>query len=206
MFYQGNGAGAAIYGFAAKGFAARPPRITYAHLYDYTVNHRRQAISSIIIDGYNLIGTQHRNLQQKREDLIRQLAAYRTLKGHDITIVFDGWKSGGQNQVQAVAGGVRVIYSRLGDKADDVIRTMIEQERKEWIVVSSDREIMDHAWKNSSVPVPSGKFMRCLEQAGNDPACAFESPEEDDSAHQQKGSPRKPSKKEKALMRVLSKL
>ena len=163
-------------------------------------------MSSIIIDGYNLIGTQHRNLQQKREDLIRQLTAYRTLKGHDITLVFDGWKSGSRHQVQTVAGGVRVIYSRLGDKADDVIRTMIEQERKEWIVVSSDREIMDHAWKNSSVPVPSGKFMHFLEQADNDLACADEFPEEDDSAHQQKGSPRKRSKKEKALMRVLNKL
>lgn len=128
------------------------------------------------------------------------------MKGHDITLVFDGWKSGGRHQVQTIAGGILVIYSRLGDRADEVIKAMIEQDRKEWIVVSSDREIMDHAWKNSSVPVPSEKFMHFLEQTDNDPACADESSEEDDRACQQKGSPRKRSKKEKALMRVLSKL
>lgn len=128
------------------------------------------------------------------------------MKGHDITLVFDGWKSGGRHQVQTIAGGIRVIYSRLGDRADEVIKAMIEQDRKEWIVVSSDREIMDHAWKNSSVPVPSEKFMHVLEQTDDDPACADDFPEEDDRAYQQKGSPRKRSKKEKALMRVLSKL
>jgi len=128
------------------------------------------------------------------------------LKGHDITIVFDGWKSGSHHQEQTVAGGVRVIYSRLGDKADEVIKTMLEQDRKEWIVVTSDREIMDHAWKNSSVPVPSDMFMNRLEQADNDRPAYFASLEEEDTAQQQKGNPRKQSKKDKALMRVLNKL
>jgi predicted RNA-binding protein with PIN domain len=163
-------------------------------------------ISSIIIDGYNLIGIQHRDLQKQREGLIQQLIAYRILKGHDITIVFDGWKSGSNHQEQTVIGGIRVIYSRLGDKADEVIKTMIEQDRKEWIVITSDREIMDHAWKNSSVPVPSDQFISRLEHAGNDPGDDEEFSEDDDSVQQRKGSPRQLSKKEKALLRVLNKL
>ncbi|MDP2157779.1 MAG: NYN domain-containing protein [Nitrospirota bacterium] len=164
------------------------------------------AISSIIIDGYNLIGIQHRDLQKQREELIQQLIAYKKLKDHDITIIFDGWKSGGQHQEQIVTGGVRVIYSRLGDKADAVINKMIEQENKEWIVITSDREIMNHAWKNSSVPVPSDQFLRLLEQAGKQPSGDYEPLEEDDDEMPQKGNPRQLSKKEKALIRVLNKL
>ena len=177
------------------------------------------AISSIIIDGYNLIGIQHQDLRKEREELIQQLIAYRKLKGHDITVVFDGWKSGNRQQEQAVTGGIRVIYSRLGDKADEVIKTMIEQDRKEWIVITSDREIMDHAWKYCSVPVPSDQFLGLLEHADSDLKGDDEFLEEDDSAQQLKGthpctppgrgikgSSRQLSKKEKALLRVLNKL
>jgi predicted RNA-binding protein with PIN domain len=163
-----------------------------------------RTISSIIIDGYNLIGIQHRDLQKQREELIQQLIAYRKLKGHEITIVFDGWKSGSHNQEQTVIGGVRVIFSRLGDKADEVIKTMIEQERKEWIVISSDREIMDHAWSCGSLPVPSDQFLRLLDQAGKQTSGDYE-PLDDDEIPQ-KGNPRQLSKKEKALVRALKKL
>jgi len=45
-----------------------------------------------------------------------------------------------------------------------VIIQMMEEERKEWIVITSDREIMDHAWKNSSVPVPSDQFLEILDR------------------------------------------
>ena len=41
---------------------------------------------------------------------------------------------------------------------------MIEKERREWVVVTSDREIMDHAWKNSSVPIPSDQFREILDR------------------------------------------
>jgi hypothetical protein len=85
---------------------------------------------------------------------------------------------------------------------------MIEQNRKEWVVISSDREIMDHAWKNSSVPVPSDQFIRRLElaDANNDLKGDYEFLDEDDRVQQLKGSPRQRSKKEKALIRILNKL
>jgi len=165
-----------------------------------------ETISSIIIDGYNLIGIQHRDLQKKREELIRQLIAYKNLKGHDITVVFDGWKSGGHKEEQTVTGGIRVIYSRLGDKADRVIKKMIEQERKEWIVITSDREIMAHAWSFDSVPVTSDQFMHILEDAGNIAAGEYEPLEEDDHTPPRKGSSQRLSKKEKAFRRALRKL
>jgi hypothetical protein len=83
---------------------------------------------------------------------------------------------------------------------------MIEQDRKEWIVITSDRQIMDHAWKHSSVPVSSGQFMSRLEHADQEFKGDFELLDEDNNTRQTKGSPRQLSKKEKALMRVLNKL
>ena len=165
-----------------------------------------RAISSIIIDGYNLIGIRHRDLQKKREELIQQLIAYRKRKGHDITVVFDGWKSGGHKQEEGVTGGIRVIYSRLGDKADRVIKKMIEQDRKEWIVITSDREIMAHAWSFDSVPVDSAQFMHILEDAGSITSGEYELLEEDDHTPPRKGSSQRLSKKEKAFRRALRKL
>ena len=96
---------------------------------------------------------------------------------------------------------------------------MMEQDRKEWLVITADREIMDHAWSYGSVPVPSDQFLRLLEQADNDLKDDDEFLEEDDSAQQLKGthpctppgrgikgSSRQLSKKDKALTRVLKKL
>jgi len=86
-------------------------------------------MAAIIIDGYNLIGTAHRDLAHQRDALVARLVAYRKLRGHDLTVVFDGWKSGGGRESAANVGGVKVIYSRLGDTADTVIKRIISSER-----------------------------------------------------------------------------
>jgi predicted RNA-binding protein with PIN domain len=164
----------------------------------------RPAISLIIIDGYNLIGVHHADLEKQREALINSLIEYRKRKNHDITVVFDGWKTGEARESRYVTGGIRIIYSRIGEKADSVIKRMISSGGKEWIVVTSDREIADHAWSSGSVPVPADAF---LEAAGRKtPAFLPEDDEEDYPEPRRKGNPRKPSKKEKALKRALSKL
>ena len=52
----------------------------------------------IIVDGYNLIRqsdtfrhSERKSLEEGRNALIRSLAGYRKLRGHRITVVFDGW-------------------------------------------------------------------------------------------------------------------
>lgn len=165
-------------------------------------------MSSLIIDGYNFIGTSHRDLSAKREELVRLLSEYRKVKGHDITVVFDGWKSGSAREETLVTGGIKVIYSRLGENADSVIKRIISREKKEWIVVSSDREIISSAWANGCVPVSSSEFQEALEEAGKSPTGDYDLlPEEDVEGHGKgKGNPRMASKKEKALLRALRKL
>jgi predicted RNA-binding protein with PIN domain len=134
------------------------------------------------------------------------LSEYGKTKGHDITVVFDGWKSGRQREESVVVGGVTVVYSRLGEKADSVIKRIICTGRKEWIVISSDREIVVRAWSCGSVPVPSGKFEFLLEHSGKTVAGEFEPFDEDGETLPRQGRARTPSKKEKAILRVLKKL
>ncbi len=51
-------------------------------------------MANILIDGYNLIGIAHKDLEKARQELIQKLHGYAKTKGHDITLVFDGWKNG----------------------------------------------------------------------------------------------------------------
>jgi predicted RNA-binding protein with PIN domain len=162
------------------------------------------AISSIIIDGYNLIGIYHSNLEKQREMLIDSLIEYRKKKGHDITVVFDGWKTGGAKENFSVTGGIKVIYTRIGENADSVIKRIVSSDKREWIVVTSDRDIADHAWASGSIPVPSEDFLRAIERKAS--AVSREEGEEDYGEPRRKGNPRKPSKKEKAVKRALGKL
>src|SRR4030043_1963824 len=108
---------------------------------------RRFAISSIIIDGYNLIGIQHKDLENQRDALIASLIEYHKKKGHALIVVFDGWKTGGAQENHSVIGGIKVIYSRMGEKADSVIKRIISSERRGGVVVTSDRDIEACAWE-----------------------------------------------------------
>ncbi|MBA4373845.1 MAG: hypothetical protein C0402_13420 [Thermodesulfovibrio sp.] len=162
-------------------------------------------ISFILIDGYNLIGTAHNDLQAERSRLVRQLSAYHKTKGHDITVVFDGWQAGGLREETTIVAGVKVIYSRLGDKADLVIKRIMDTAAKELIVITSDRDIMAHAWAKGCVPVQSRLFEPCLAKSSSPHAYVEESGDEDEPEIR-RGNPRMPSRREKALTRVLKKL
>jgi predicted RNA-binding protein with PIN domain len=162
-------------------------------------------ISSIIIDGYNLIGIHHKDLRKQRELLIDSLIEYRRRKGHDITLVFDGWKTGEGKENQMVTGGIRVIYSKIGENADCVIKRIISSDRREWIVVTGDRDISNHAWVVGSVPVSTEDFLKAVE--GEEASeSVYEEYDRDYISPPRKGNPRRQSKKEKAIMRVLKKL
>ncbi len=179
----------------------------------------RLKISRLIIDGYNLIGTQHRDLEFRRNRLVKRLIGYRRILGHDITVVFDGHGGISSKETVRVDGGVRIIFSRIAKKADDVIKEMIVREKKFFIVVSSDREVADFAWSHGSVPVGSADFLGKLNSAlrGRDVAGDEDIPdeltekmlgdeEEEDEWPVRKGSSHRLSKRQKAVTRALTKL
>ena len=166
----------------------------------------------ILIDGYNLIGTAHRDLEKERNKLIEDLSRYSNKTGHDITVVFDGWKNGMGAETNMMIGGVRVTYSRLSEKADKVIMRIISAGHKAWIVVSSDREIADFARSKGASPVTSDEFKYKLYSPIEAADDFEEEPIEEDEEEinikpaRMKGNPWKLSKKEKMKLRTLKKL
>jgi hypothetical protein len=119
----------------------------------------------IIIDGYNLIrqspelaGLDRQDLQLGRDALVEMLVAYKKLKRHQITVVFDGADQpslyGSRDRVK----GIAVRYSQGGEPADDLIRRMAQRERARALVVSSDREVMAAAESAGATVIASAAF------------------------------------------------
>ncbi len=163
----------------------------------------------IIIDGYNLIGIAHNSLEKARNDIVEKLCQYSSLKEHDVTIVFDGWKTGQATETKLRISNINIIYSRLGEKADFVIKKLISETTKSWIVVSSDREISSFANRKELVSLKSDEFERKLYSAlYSVEEGEIEDYSEDDDLMpvRQKGNPRKMSKKQKKKIRALEKL
>jgi predicted RNA-binding protein with PIN domain len=159
----------------------------------------------ILIDGYNLIGIAHGNLEKARNEIIKQLQEYCKVRGHDVTIVFDGWKEGGKDETKTRSRDVTVIYSRLAENADTVIKRIISESTTPWIVVSSDHEVSDHALRNNMPAVTSQQFEnRMLSALGAEGILDFE----DDHALpcSRKGGSGKLSKKDRKKVQALNKL
>ena len=127
----------------------------------------------LIIDGYNLIRQSPELLAQESQDLrwgrdalLEKLAAYRRLKKHAITVVFDGWDTGEFMGNRDRFQGMLIIYSRRGEKADEVIKRLADRERQRCLIISSDREIMDYAERVGAAVMSAEEFSLRLELAG----------------------------------------
>ena len=119
----------------------------------------------IIIDGYNLIrqsDTLRRHerfsLDEGRKALIKSISLYKKQKGHTVTIVFDGWEGGAAEEERDLISGINIIYSRRGEKADDVIKRMCQKKEEETLVVTSDRNIADFVNNRGGTAISSQEF------------------------------------------------
>lgn len=161
----------------------------------------------LIIDGYNLIGTEqglNGPLEHKRNWLVRQLAQYQKIKQFNLTVVFDGWRSGQTNEVAERAEGVSVIYSRLGEKADAVIVRIARAKSAGAVVVSSDREIRNAVERSGAVAVSADKFNQILHSL--DGSYRDDDGEDRDFRTAKKGNPNRLSKSERRRSEKLKKL
>jgi predicted RNA-binding protein with PIN domain len=174
----------------------------------------------IIIDGYNLMGIYHRDLEKERNRLIEKLKRYSNKKGHQIILVFDGYKSDRLKRDIISSAGIKVIYTKAGETTDEFISSFLRNTSAQWVVVSSDHLIQKEAWSNNSIPISSEEFEGALERA-----LGSEEKEENQDLPEvnhllieklsidnlqneirKKGNPRQPSKKEKSIARILEKL
>jgi predicted RNA-binding protein with PIN domain len=119
----------------------------------------------LIIDGYNVTKTGYPtlSLHEQRVRLLRGLGSIAARTGAEVTCVFDGAELGGPVPVPQHKG-VRVLFSRPGEIADELIRRLVaaEPQGRPLIVVSSDREVADGVRRSGARPVPSAMLVRAL--------------------------------------------
>lgn len=160
----------------------------------------------IIIDGYNFIGRDQGltgPLEPKRKWLLQQLSVYCEKKNFEVTVVFDGWQSGSRYEVEEKKNRVRVVFSRLGEKADGVIIRIAHARGSGCVVVTSDREIRSAVEKFGAVCVRSGDFAEILRSL----EIPYDFGEDDlETDLRKKGNPRRPSKADKRRSEILRKL
>jgi uncharacterized protein len=153
----------------------------------------------LIIDGYNLLGRVGRlsgHIESARESLLQALAAYRHRKHHPITVVFDGWQQGQATEHREHRAGVHVIYSKRGERADQVIQRLAREYGAESAVVSSDREVARSAQVSGAFVMGAEEFAMKLWAAPAGGGVVYKEldrPEEETPVRdsKKKGNPRK---------------
>lgn len=135
----------------------------------------------LLVDGYNVVGSAGMagasgagRLEASREGLIKSLAGYRQRKGHAITVVFDGWQGGLGAEHREFQSGVEVVYSKRGERADQVIQRLARLYGKECAVVSSDHEVVNSARAAGAFVIGATEFRAKLQdRAVRAPTSAF---------------------------------
>ncbi len=121
----------------------------------------------LIVDGYNVTktGFPDLSLEDQRSRLIHGLAALAARSGAEVTCCFDGASL--QGRVPSVtARGVRVLFSKPDEIADELIRRLVRAEPpgRAMVVVSSDREVADAVRRSGAHPVPAAALVRRLDR------------------------------------------
>ncbi len=155
----------------------------------------------LIVDGYNFIGHDgglRGDLRVRRDQLIQRLTVYHRQRGHRLTVVFDGWRSGWPTEHAEWIGGVQVIYSREGEQADEVIARLARKEGAAVVAISSDRAVQLAVRTAGGVALSCGEFERKLTENVRFESAAL--PEKDEAELAagappvKKGNPRRRSK------------
>jgi predicted RNA-binding protein with PIN domain len=118
----------------------------------------------LIVDGYNVTkrGFAEMSLEQQRKRLITGLGGIAAQTGDEVTVVFDGAER--VHGLPPAPRGVRVLFTRKGDTADELIRQLVRAEPagRPLVVVSSDREVADGVRRHGAYPMGADSLLRRL--------------------------------------------
>jgi predicted RNA-binding protein with PIN domain len=123
----------------------------------------------------------------------------------EITVVFDGWQGGWSTEKRERKKGIELVFSKLGERADEVIKRLVREKGSGVTVVTSDREISRYAEKMAVAVIPSDQFKEKMENALMKGEKDFQD-EEERSREKKRGPSRMLSKKEKRMRSALRKL
>jgi predicted RNA-binding protein with PIN domain len=127
----------------------------------------------LVIDGYNVIrqsprlrSIEVRSLEEGREALIQRLASYKRFKAHCITVVFDGAQACDLGQEKIRERGIDIVFSRHGELADTVIKSIVAKEGPRAVVVTSDKDVADYAAQHGAATIGSVDFELKMQMVG----------------------------------------
>jgi predicted RNA-binding protein with PIN domain len=121
-----------------------------------------------IIDGHNLIPKLGLRLDSMDDEieLVAILQEYCRLERKQAEVYFDGAPA--SHAGARKTGNITAFFVPLGKTADDAIRRRLKKlgkSAKNWIVVSSDRQVQAEARVARAEIIPSDSFARQLSQA-----------------------------------------
>lgn len=116
----------------------------------------------ILIDAYNFLKSisAHKFVDDRViQSWILQFQSYMSLRGNKIILVFDAGPF--FYQTRDVRGGVEVIYAGHEKTADDVLKIWLERNAgQDILLVTSDRQVRDHALNLNVVSISSQDFYK----------------------------------------------
>ena len=123
-----------------------------------------------LIDGHNLIPKVGLRLDSPDDEmeLVAILQEFARLKRQQVEVYFDGAPIGQAGSHSL--GAVRAHFVKLGQTADSAIRARLvrmEKDAKNWIVVSSDREVQSSARVVHAQYISAEEFVKSLKAAYN---------------------------------------
>src|SRR4029079_11657355 len=118
----------------------------------------------LLIEGYNVTkkGFGEISREQQRSRLVNGLGGLAAQTRAEVTVVFDG--------AERVVGlppaprGVRVLFSKKGETADELIRRLVRAEPagRPIVVISSDKEVADGVRRHGAYPLGADALLRRL--------------------------------------------
>ncbi|HZN18457.1 MAG TPA: NYN domain-containing protein [Micromonosporaceae bacterium] len=118
----------------------------------------------LVVDGYNVTkrGYGEMSLEQQRSRLVNGLGGVAAQTGAEVTVVFDGAER--VHGLPPAPRGVRVLFSRKGETADELVRRLVRAEPagRPVVVVSSDREVADGVRRHGAYPLGADALLKRL--------------------------------------------
>jgi predicted RNA-binding protein with PIN domain len=123
----------------------------------------------LIVDGYNVtkLGYALLTLEDQRSRLLSGLAALAARSsGVELTCVFDATAASARPVAAGAPRGVRVLYSALGELADELIVRLAaaEPEGRPVVVVTNDREVIEAVRRSGAEALPSAALLGRLDR------------------------------------------
>ncbi len=155
----------------------------------------------VIVDGYNLMKTdpelamfQRVGIEAAREAVIRRLnnaAGLRAVTA--ITVVFDGHLGGKERESTERRGRITIIYSKLGETADEVIKRLVAAHPTpaEVKVITRDNEIRSVVSSKGATPATMKRRTPTPTPAQNEESEGW------NKSTRKKGSAKKTAKKDR---------